>query len=193
MNSNFRIMLTSILLSCCLFLATCLSKPKDKVIASAPDNADYSFLQKRKLKPGVLIDSICVTKAKREMAVFANGVIQKIYKIALGYNPVGKKMFEGDGKTPEGLYFINGKNNNSIYHKNLGISYPNAADKTNAVKNHKAPGGDIKIHGWPNGYTEEEAKFLAPDWTIGCIAISNAEIDELFEATETNVPILINP
>ncbi|MBK8657737.1 MAG: L,D-transpeptidase family protein [Bacteroidetes bacterium] len=186
-------MTTSILLSCCLFLATCLSKPNDKVISAEFDNADYSFLQKRKLKPGILIDSICVIKAKREMVVFANGIIQKIYKIALGYNPEGKKMFEGDGKTPEGLYFINSKNKNSIYHKNLGISYPNTIDRANAAMHHKSPGGDIKIHGWPNCYTEEKAKFLAPDWTIGCIAISNDEIDELFEATETNIPILIKP
>ncbi len=186
-------MITGIILSCCFILASCANTTKEKKSFVVKDNAGYEFLFNRKLKPGILIDSICVTKAKREMAVFADGVIQKIYKISLGIKPEGKKAFEGDGKTQEGLYYIDGKNSNSTYHKNLGISYPNRLDIAHAAKFNKSPGGNIKIHGWPNGYSKEDAKFLAPDWTIGCIAISNEEIDELFEATEANTPILIKP
>jgi murein L,D-transpeptidase YafK len=84
-------------------------------------------------------------------------------------------------KLRKGFTIIDGKNSNSSYHKNLGISYPNRLQiERMLARFNKSPGGNIKIHGWPNGYSKEDAKFLAPDWTIGCIAISNEEIDELY-------------
>lgn len=139
------------------------------------------------------IDSLVIYKAERKMKTFAKGKLVKTYHIALGSNAIGKKQFQGDGKTPEGLYFIDGKNPNSDYHKNLGISYPNSQDTEHARKNGRSPGGDIKIHGYPNGYTHFDIKNLAKDWTIGCIAVTNKEIDELYQTVPIGTPVLILP
>lgn len=117
----------------------------------------------------------------------------KSYKIALGKNPVGDKQFEGDDKTPEGLYYINDKNPNSGYHKNLGVSYPNASDSVEAKSFNKPVGGDIKIHGIRN-YMGIIGKFHnLRDWTRGCIAVTDEEIDELYEHVPIGTPIQINP
>ncbi len=139
------------------------------------------------------IDKIEVFKSKREMKVYQNGKLLKTYKIALGTNPTGAKQFEGDGKTPEGLYYIDGKNPNSSYHKNLGVSYPNETDKVFAKKNKKSPGGLIKIHGLPNGMGAIGSAHTLSDWTLGCIAVTSEEIDELYVSVPLRTPIQIHP
>ena len=146
-----------------------------------------------KSRTGFTIDSIAVHKGERELQVFNNQKLLKTYRIALGSNPIGPKQFQWDGKTPEGLYFIDGRNSESDYHKNLGISYPDDAERAWAKEFGKSAGGDIKIHGMPNGYTNKQIRQLKPDWTIGCIAVTNKEIDELYEAVEIGTPILIAP
>lgn len=130
-------------------------------------------------------------KSDRIMILFSNKKEIKTYQIALGRNPIGKKQFEGDMKTPEGLYFIDTKSAYSKYHKNLNISYPNQADVSFAKSYGKKAGGDIKIHGLPNNYKEENYKRY--DWTWGCIALTNTEIDELFEHIKMGCPIFILP
>lgn len=112
-------------------------------------------------------------------------------KIALGKQPVGHKHFEGDNKTPEGVYFINGKNQYSAYHKNLGISYPNKKDVAYAKKKGKSAGGLIKIHGLPNGRGKIGKLHLLNDWTAGCIALTDKEIDEIYAATKVGVKIIL--
>jgi murein L,D-transpeptidase YafK len=108
--------------------------------------------------------------------------------------PIGKKQFEGDLKTPEGLYWINERDTISAYHTNLGISYPNTEDSTFAALQEKKAGGDIKIHGFPNNHRKDQEKeFLDTDWTVGCIAVSDFEIDELYKWVIENCPILILP
>lgn len=139
------------------------------------------------------VDSIVVIKHIREMYVYHNRSLLKIYRIALGDAPVGHKHFQGDEKTPEGLYKIDGKNPNSICHKNLGVSYPNDADRAYAAKNGKPTGGDIKIHGLPNGQGYIGKGHLLSDWTNGCVGITDEEIDELYRYTAVGVPILILP
>lgn len=140
------------------------------------------------------IDSIVVHKAKREMITFHFGKKVKRYIISLGMEPVGKKQFEGDLKTPEGLYYINKRDTISSYHTNLGISYPSVADSTYAASQGQKAGGDIKIHGFPNNHTKvQEKDFLSTDWTIGCIAVSDFEVDELYKWVIENCPILILP
>lgn len=140
------------------------------------------------------IDSIVVNKAKREMITFSHKKKVKMYIISLGMEPIGKKQYEGDLKTPEGLYYINTRSKESAYHSNLGISYPNEQDSLYAVKKNKKPGGDIKIHGFPNNHTKkQERELLNSDWTIGCIAVSDFEIDELYNWVVANCPILILP
>jgi murein L,D-transpeptidase YafK len=139
------------------------------------------------------VDTIKVYKAKRLLETYYKGKLIKSYKISLGGSPVGHKQEEGDNKTPEGAYVINDKNPNSAYHKNLGISYPNAQDIKAAKKRGKSPGGDIKIHGLPNGMGSIGKAHLLSDWTLGCLALTNEEIDELYDAVPIGTPILIYP
>lgn len=139
------------------------------------------------------VDKIIVYKSKREMLVYNGDKLLKTYKISLGNTPIGHKQFEGDGKTPEGIYTINDKNPNSAYHKNLGVTYPNEADIEYAKSFNKSAGGDIKIHGLKNGLGYIGKLHLNSDWTLGCIAVTNEEIDELFEYVKIGSPIEIYP
>lgn len=143
------------------------------------------------LPKGKTIDKLVVYKSKRKMEAYSEGKLLKTYTIALGKNPVGHKQFEGDNKTPEGLYTINARNPKSGYHKNLGVSYPNTSDKAYAEKQGKSPGGHIKIHGLRNdsGYIGKFHRFK--DWTAGCIAVTNAEVDELYTAVKKDAEIII--
>jgi murein L,D-transpeptidase YafK len=139
------------------------------------------------------VDSIYVVKHLRRMFVYRQGTLLKVYKVALGDAPVGHKHFQGDEKTPEGLYYIDGRNPNSSCHKNLGISYPNDADRAYARKIGLPTGGDIKIHGLPNGQGYIGAAHLSDDWTNGCIAVTDEEMDELYQYVKTRAPIMIRP
>jgi len=145
------------------------------------------------LPEGTVVDSLVIYKKSREMVAFRDGQLLKTYAIRLGDAPVGQKHAEGDERTPEGCYTINDRNPASGYHKNLGISYPNAAQKAAAKAAGKAPGGDIKIHGRPNGTWIPQWAFSLRDWTNGCIAVSNEEVDELFRAVKPGAPICIFP
>lgn len=139
------------------------------------------------------VDSICVVKHQRRMYVYNSGELQKVYHISLGSAPVGPKRFQGDRKTPEGLYYIDGKNPNSVAHKNLGISYPSERDRRYARSKGRPTGGDVKIHGMMNGWEAEEANYCNTDWTWGCIAVLNRDIDELYEHVNVGIPIYILP
>jgi murein L,D-transpeptidase YafK len=141
----------------------------------------------------IKIDKIIIEKSKRELQVYSHDKLIKTYKISLGRNSVGKKEFEGDKKTPEGQYIINDKNPNSGYYKNLGISYPNKKDNENANRIGKNPGGQIKIHGIKNGFGWIGKLHLLMDWTAGCIALTNKEIDELYEIIKVGTPVIIKP
>ncbi|UKJ08530.1 L,D-transpeptidase family protein [Solitalea lacus] len=107
--------------------------------------------------------------------------------------PVGDKQVEGDKKTPEGLYTINDKNSNSGYYKNLGISYPNQQDIVEAKKLGKSPGGEVKIHGLKNGmgFIHKFQRWV--DWTMGCVAVTNEEMEELYSHTPIGTTIEIRP
>lgn len=145
----------------------------------------YYFFPEKKLDTTKKIDKIFVVKHKRQLTVYSNGEALKTYTISLGGAPIGKKEFEGDQKTPEGIYIINDRNPNSDYHLNLAVSYPNVADSLYALKFGKSAGGEIKIHGLPNGYGFISKFQRFKDWTAGCIALTNSEIEELFY----NVPM----
>lgn len=153
----------------------------------------YYFYPEKRLPEGVHIDKLVVYKSKRQLLAYSGGEMIKTYTISLGGEPVGHKQFEGDKKTPEGIYYINDKNPNSGYHKNLGISYPNKKDVAYAKQHQKSPGGDIKIHGLRNR-TGIIGKFHRwKDWTLGCIALTNQEIDELYAAVPIGTVIEIIP
>ncbi len=152
----------------------------------------YYFKTEPSLPPNISIDKLVVYKSKRELVAYSRSNPVKVYSIALGFNPIGHKEEEGDGKTPEGKYTINDKNPNSGYHKNLGISYPSATDIEHAIKLGKSPGSDIKIHGLRNHMGFIGKFHRHKDWTLGCIALTNDEIDELYEAVAIGTEIEIH-
>ena len=153
----------------------------------------YYFYPGRKLPEGAAIDKLVVYKSRRKMLAYSNGELLKTYTVSLGKNPIGHKQFEGDCKTPEGIYSINDRNANSAYYKNLGVSYPNETDKEYAQKHGKSPGGLIKIHGLRNdrGYIGKFHRFK--DWTAGCIAVTDKEMDELYNSVQIGTQIVIKP
>ncbi|EHQ28535.1 L,D-transpeptidase family protein [Mucilaginibacter paludis] len=151
----------------------------------------YYFMPEPKLPAHITIDKMIAIKSRRQLLVYAQGKLIKTYAISLGSCPAGKKQFEHDGKTPDGVYFINAKNPNSVCHKNLGISYPNQADVQQAKKFKLPTGGDIKIHGLTNGLGFIGKFHRWYNWTAGCIALTNAEIDDLYSHTPIGTPIEI--
>lgn len=138
-------------------------------------------------------DHLRLEKGKRRLTAFSGDAAVRVYLVALGKNPMGHKEVEGDMRTPEGLYVIDGKNPRSAYHLNLGISYPNEADRAHATSLGKSPGGDIKIHGLAPEVADIGQAHRLTDWTYGCIAVTNEEIEELFARTPVGTPIEIVP
>ena len=136
---------------------------------------------------GPEVTQIQVSKADRKLYLFNNDTVLKSYDIGLGFAPVGPKQFEGDGKTPEGAYTISYKNPKSQYHLSLKISYPNEADIAFAEAQGKSPGGDIVIHGGPT------SKVSKRDWTWGCIAVTDREIEVIYSMVREGTPIYILP
>lgn len=137
------------------------------------------------------IDLVKVDKSARKMYLIKEGEIVKSFKIALGANPQGYKQQEGDEKTPEGTYVLDYKNEKSSFYRSMHISYPNAVDIENAKKAGVNPGGQIMVHGQKNGFSG--LSFLSQnfDWTNGCIAITNAEMDEFMSLVDVNTKISI--
>ena len=138
---------------------------------------------------GPPITQVVVKKGERKMYLVSGKSVLKSYKINLGFQPEGHKQYEGDGRTPEGVYFIDRQNPNSRYHLSVGISYPNPQDKARAMIAGKRPGGDIMIHGLgPDGRAISRA-----DWTAGCIAVTDEEMEDIFAMLRPGVPIFIYP
>jgi murein L,D-transpeptidase YafK len=138
------------------------------------------------MRCGVLrADLVLVSKKKREMVLLRGESVLRTYRIALGREPVGPKRQEGDGRTPEGRYTIDWRNTKSKYHLSLHISYPDAADVARAREAGVDPGGDIMIHGLPDGAVKQG------DWTQGCIAVTDEEMDEIWGLVEEGTPIWI--
>lgn len=137
-----------------------------------------------------------VYKAQRALLLIGNdGEIIKPYKVALGFDPVGHKTQEGDGKTPEGKYFIEWRNNESKFHRSLKISYPNKQDRAQAKERNVSPGGMIMIHGEKDGYgwRSQSVRNKKDTWTEGCIAVTNREMDEIWVSVRNGTPIEIFP
>ena len=138
-------------------------------------------------------DKVVVAKGQRVLVLMSKENVLKTYHVALGKQPKGPKMREGDGKTPEGHYVIDRRNAKSRFHLALHISYPSVADVQNARKLGVSPGGDIMIHGLPSGWGWMGALHTKWDWTDGCIAVTNAEIEEIWRAVPNGTPIEIRP
>lgn len=132
-------------------------------------------------------------KGARRMTLWFAGYPVRAYRVALGHDPIGDKRRAGDGRTPEGRYTIDGRNAASEFHRALRVSYPNPSDVRSAREAGAHPGGEIMIHGLPAGAEWVGAEHWRFDWTEGCIAVTNEEIDELWELVADGTPIEIRP
>jgi murein L,D-transpeptidase YafK len=132
-------------------------------------------------------------KSERRLTLYDGDRMLKGYRVALGFAPEGPKTRQGDGRTPEGRYVIDFKNAKSKFHLSLRISYPDEDDRARAEGQGLEPGGDIYIHGLPKGTTLLNGLHTLRDWTLGCIAVTNPEIEEIWRAVPVGTPIEIVP
>src|ERR1039458_2766764 len=139
------------------------------------------------------ITRIVVEKSARKMTLWAGEKTVREYRVALGGQPVGPKVRQGDHKTPEGIYNVDYKLPTSTYHRALHISYPDASNRARARRLGADPGGDILIHGLAAKFAYLGAMHRAYDWTEGCIAVTNPEIDEIFRLVPVGTPVEIRP
>ncbi|CAE79907.1 L,D-transpeptidase family protein [Bdellovibrio bacteriovorus] len=159
----------------------------DKLLDRSRESVDR--LQAEELK----VERIVVSKDRKELYLISGETLLKVYPVAFGRNPVGHKQFEGDNKTPEGLYSIDYKNPQSQYTKALHVSYPNKADVEFAKAQGKSAGGDIMIHGLPSEERKGQAVGLIHpmNWTQGCVAVTNPEIEEIYSLVKEKTLIEI--
>lgn len=143
-----------------------------------------------KIKP---VDEVLVYKSKNLMQLKRNGRVVKSYKVVFGKNPIGHKQYEGDQRTPEGRYTLNWKKKNSTYYRAIQVSYPNAADRARAKRMGRSAGGAIMIHGQKPHWKGIEKYLTRMNWTDGCIAVTNPEMDEIWAMVNPGTPIEIFP
>jgi murein L,D-transpeptidase YafK len=144
-----------------------------------------------RLPESVMADKVIVLKRERKLLLMKDGQVLKMYSVSLGGNPVGPKIRQGDSRTPEGNYVLDRHNAQSQFHRSIHISYPNARDVARARRLGVPPGGNLFIHGEPNAY---HGTYEHPgDWTEGCVAVTNAEMDEIWRAVIDGTSIEIKP
>jgi murein L,D-transpeptidase YafK len=139
------------------------------------------------------VDQVVVVKSARTLTLLAQGKTLRTYKVALGGSPVGAKRQQGDHRTPEGHYVLDRRNPKSRFYKSIHVSYPNEKDQREAGKLGVSPGGDIMIHGLPNGFGWLGESHRERDWTDGCIAVTDKEMDEIWDLVADGTPIEIKP
>src|ERR1700688_1613327 len=144
-------------------------------------------------KQGNGVDRVVVHKGERKLVLLSRGKELRSYRIALGGEPNGPKLRQGDHRTPEGSYVLDSRNANSHFYKAFHISYPDSKDIAAARKLGVSPGGDIMLHGLPKEYAFVGKAHTLHDWTDGCIAVSNEEIDEIWKLVRVGTPIEIKP
>ncbi len=138
-------------------------------------------------------DRVVLVKSARMLHAFRGPLLVRSYRVALGFSPDGPKRVQGDGRTPEGAYTIDWRNPQSQYHRSLHISYPNARDRARARELGRSPGGAIMIHGLPGGQEDIGRDHVAADWTDGCIALTNEQVEDLWNLIDDGTPIHILP
>ncbi len=138
-------------------------------------------------------DRVVIEKSARRLTLYSQGRAISSHRVALGGNPVGHKQEEGDQRTPEGLYVVDARNPNSAFHRSLRISYPDDRDRARAAAAGKNPGGLIMIHGIRNGLGWIGRLHRLVDWTDGCIAVTNREMDEIWDSVSVGTPVEIRP
>jgi murein L,D-transpeptidase YafK len=153
-------------------------------------DAAFPSLFARDLGP---VDRVVVLKAERRLMLHAGDERIATYRVALGSDPTGHKTFRGDSRTPEGLYTLDYRNEDSQFYRSIHVSYPNEADRAAGIEADVPTGGNVMIHGLPNGRGWIGPVFNLRDWTDGCIAVSNSEIEEIWRAVPDGTPIEIRP
>jgi murein L,D-transpeptidase YafK len=148
--------------------------------------------RKTTLPPGALADRVVIVKSAHSMTLMAHGKVLRVYEVALGRKP-GAKERRGDHKTPEGLYVVDGKNSKSRFDLALYISYPNAIDRARAKELGVDPGGDIEIHGLERPFSWLGSLHRLADWTDGCVAVTDAEIEEMWPLVPIGTAVEIRP
>jgi murein L,D-transpeptidase YafK len=143
--------------------------------------------------PLIKADKVLANKSERKLYLLNGVKVFREYKIALGDSPVGHKQQEGDERTSEGDYLLDWRNARSVAYKSLHVSYPNANDREHARKLGASPGGSIMVHGIMNGYESLGSVLQTMDWTDGCIAVLNHEMDEIWKSVRNGTPIRIEP
>lgn len=143
--------------------------------------------------PVALADSVVVEKRARRLTLYHLGRPYRQYRVALGGQPVGDKVSVGDRRTPEGMFYVENRNANSDFHLALRLSYPDLRHQVQADSLGLSPGGDIMIHGLPKGRTKLGALHRRFDWTDGCVALTDEEIEELWRAVPDGTPVEIKP
>jgi len=139
------------------------------------------------------VDQVVAVKSQRTLTLLSKGRMVRSYKVALGGEPTGAKRQQGDHKTPEGQYVLDRRNGKSRFYRSIHISYPNESDRQWAEKQGASPGGDIMIHGLPNGFGWLGGVHRERDWTDGCIAVTDKEMDEIWALVRDGTPIEIKP
>ena len=158
------------------------------VLAFLPSCAEHDPLPE-----GTRADKIVIVKSAHTMSLISGSRVLRTYKVALGRDPVGPKTRAGDHKTPEGDYVIDAKKSQSKFHLALHISYPNGADRERALRDNVDPGSDVEIHGLENGLGWIGGLQRHFDWTDGCIAVTDHEMDEIWKAVSVGTPVEIRP
>ncbi|MBB3106195.1 murein L,D-transpeptidase YafK [Psychrobacter luti] len=153
--------------------------------------AETTSENKQTMPKSMMIDKVFVDKSARTLQLLSDNEVIKSYHIALGGSPIGHKQQQGDKRTPTGSYTLDYKNEKSKFYRSIHVSYPNATDKDRAKSHGVSPGGDIMIHGQKNGFGHLATVSQQRDWTDGCIAVTNDEMDEIMAAVEIGTPIEI--
>lgn len=174
-----------LLISMGLTITVVVSTSAMAYVKEAPTNNPKTVLNT------VIIDKVFVDKSARTLQLLSDSKVIKSYHIALGGNPVGHKQQQGDKRTPTGSYTLDYKNEKSKFYRSIHVSYPNATDKARAKSRGVSPGGDIMIHGQKNGFGHLAAMNQQRDWTDGCIAVANDEMNEIMDAVALGIPIEI--
>jgi murein L,D-transpeptidase YafK len=156
-------------------------------------NNRHSMPVPEEIKAEIKANRILVEKSIRRLSLLRDGIMIKSYRVALGGAPIGNKQQEGDNRTPEGIYKIDRRNEKSKFHLSLHISYPTPAEIEAAEQRGVSPGGDIMVHGLPNGLGYIGSLHYQKDWTAGCIAVTDEEIEEIWNAVSDGTVIEIRP
>jgi murein L,D-transpeptidase YafK len=173
------------------------SRGRNRLLAAAAiaiaGGGVWALWPRQPLPEGTLADLVVVRKGSRTLELYRGEQLLRAYSVALGPHPVGHKQQEGDGRTPEGRYVLDSRNPGSSFHKSLHVSYPSPADTASARARGVSPGGLIMIHGIRNGLGFVGRLQRLFDWTDGCIAVTDRDIDEIWRTVADGTPILIEP